>query len=69
MARRPLPRAWMRSGYLRREPSSPALATIAAMGGISAISTDMTMAAVTEKMRTTVHAKMMTTTQPPIRTK
>jgi hypothetical protein len=41
------------SDYLRRNPSSPALATMAAIGGTKPTQTEMTMAAVTEYSRTT----------------
>jgi len=55
--------------YRRRELSSPALATMAATGGISPAQTEMTMAAVTENNRTTVQARMTAAIQPPIRAK
>lgn len=58
-----------RPGYWRREPSSPALATIAATGGTSPTHTEMTMAAVTENSRTTVQASTTATMQPPIKMK
>jgi len=58
-----------RRRYLRRQPSSPALATMAATGGISPAHTEIATAAVTENNRTTVQAKMTATMQPPIRTK
>src|SRR5450755_2246841 len=42
---------------------------IAAIGGTMPTATDITMAAVTEKIRTTVHARMTAAMQPPIRMK
>jgi hypothetical protein len=55
--------------YRRREPSSPAFAMMAAIGGTSPTTTEITTAAVTENSRTTVHARATATMHPPIKMK
>jgi hypothetical protein len=52
--------------HLRRLASSPALATMAAMGGSTSATQVITTAAVVEYSRTTAHAAMNSARQAPI---
>jgi len=55
--------------YRRRLASSPALTMMTATGGMNMAATDITTAAVTENLPTTVHASATRTMHAPIRAK
>jgi hypothetical protein len=64
-----MPLAWRAWLYRCRPVSSPALTKMTAIGGITSATTDITTAAVTEKIRTTVQARATSVRHEPIITR